>query len=92
MLDDADLNAYVDAFGVSCAKGATAFKGILDMPDMVTMVGELLTTEYALTYVTTAVTLDDGDSITVAGTTCEVRGPARKIDDGKFSRVYLEKS
>lgn len=87
----ADLLGYVDAFGVNCAKGATTFKGIFDMPDQVTLDNELITTEYVLTYLTAAVSMTDGDSITVDGASYKVSGDTRKIDDGKFSRAYLEK-
>ena len=91
MLDDGDLQSYVEAFGVDCAKGATAFKGILDIETMPEFEGQLVASEYVLTYVSSAVTLSDSDAVTVGGISYAIR-EVRSVMDGKFSKAYLEKA
>lgn len=80
-------------FGVSVtwdAQGLSSL-GILDTPDELVGNGIALSTEYLLTVVTEDFPgLVDGDSLVVDGETYEVR-QVRKFDDGKLTRVLLQK-
>lgn len=87
-----DLDAYTDDFGVDATVGATTGKVILDMPDQLLGDGNVISTEYKITFKTSLfATLAYDNSITVDGATYTVR-EVRKIDDGKFSEAVLSKS
>lgn len=87
-----DLSIFLDDFGVSCTAGAVSGIGILDMPSQIISGDMVLTTDYTLTC--RAVDFGElkfGDSITVAGTAYQVR-EVRKLDDGAFVEIGLQKT
>ena len=87
-----DLDVYLADFGVSCTAGATTAKGILDMPGEVVAGGMVLSTDYSLTTRHSNFgTLIAGDAITVAGEAYTVR-ENRRIGDGKFVEIALQKT
>ena len=87
-----DLDVYLADFGVSCTAGATTAKGILDMPGEVVAGGMVLTTDYSLTTrFSNFGALIAGDSITVDGEAYTVR-ENRRIGDGKFVEIALQKT
>lgn len=88
---DENLDAFLADFGVVVVKGATTTVGVLDMPSEVIAGGMVITTDYALTYKTSALPgLAYGDALTVDGQAYTVR-ESRAQDDGKFSIAYLSK-
>jgi len=87
-----DLDVYLADFGVSCTAGATTANGILDMPGEVVAGGMVLTTDYSLTTrYSNFGTLNAGDAITVDGDAYTVR-ENRRIGDGKFIEIALQKT
>lgn len=87
-----DLDAFLGDFGVSVTFGAYTAKGILDMPSEIIAGGMVLTTDYQLTFKSTALPgLGYQSSITVDGAAYTVR-EVRAQDDGKFSIAYLSKT
>jgi hypothetical protein len=86
-----DLNLFLDDFGVSCTAGAVSALGILDMPSQIISGDLVLSTDYSLTARAADFGgLKYGDSITVAGTSYQVR-ETRQIDDGAFVEIGLTK-
>lgn len=85
-----NLDTYLTDFGVAVVAGAVSGLGILSMPDEV--VGEFgVSTEYSVIVKTSLYSsLKYGDSITVNSVSYTVK-ENRKIDDGSFSRISLEK-
>lgn len=88
---DEDLGVFLDDFGVSCTAGAVTALGILDMPSQIISNGMVLTTDYSLT----ARAVDFGGllygaAITVGGVNYSVR-EVRKLDDGAFVEVALQR-
>ena len=87
-----DLDVYLADFGVSCTAGATTANGILDMPGEVVAGGMVLTTDYSLTTrFSNFGTLIAGDAIEVDGEDYTVR-ENRRIGDGKFVEIALQKT
>lgn len=87
-----DLSIFLDDFGVSCTAGAVSGIGILDMPSQIISGDMVLTTDYTLTCRAADFGgLKFGDSITVAGTAYQVR-EVRKLDDGAFVEIGLQKT
>lgn len=93
-LDLNDLDAYLEAFGDLCAKGASSFKAIIDTPEEGIFGGEVVTAFTTMTYKTSAASLVHKDAITVstgfAAGSYKVNGPPRRIGDGAFSIADLE--
>lgn len=86
-----DLSVFLNDFGVSCTAGAVSGLGILDMPTQVVAGEMVLTTDYTLTARAADFGgLYFGDGITVAGLNYQVR-EVRKIDDGAFVEIALQK-
>jgi hypothetical protein len=86
-----DLTIFLQDFGVTCTAGAVTALGILDMPTQVLAGDMVLSTDYSLTARTADFGgLSYGDSITVAGTAYQVR-EVRKVDDGAFVEIGLQK-
>jgi len=86
-----DASAFLADMGVPCVAGATTFRGILEQPDQVLGLGRVsvMSTEFELSYVSSAVTLTRGQAVTVAGRAFTVREAPRLVDDGLFSVVPL---
>ena len=86
-----DLSVFLQDFGQTCTAGAVTALGILDMPTQVISGDMVLSTDYTLT----ARAADFGDLlagavITVGGVAYKVR-ETRKIDDGAFVQIALQK-
>ena len=86
-----DLSVFLQDFGQTCTAGAVTALGILDMPTQVISGDMVLSTDYTLT----ARAADfggllAGDAITVGGVAYKVR-ETRKIDDGAFVQIALQK-
>lgn len=91
--DDNNLALFLADMGVSVtdANGNTA-QALLDSPDQVENLHGLtgvVGTEFSLTFETVALSMKQGDQITVAGSTYKVRD-VLKIDDGAFSKARLK--
>ena len=86
-----DLDPFLADFGVDVTFGLATAKGILDMPSEIIAGGMVMTTDYQLTFKTTAlVGLGYQSSITVDGAGYVVR-EVRALDDGKFSVAFMSK-
>lgn len=86
-----DLDAFMDDFAVDATFGATTGKVILDMPDEIIGGGEVISTDYKMTFKTGLFAgLAFNSAVTVDGASYTVRS-VRKIDDGKFSEAFLRK-
>lgn len=88
-----DLHAFLLDFGVPCSFGTSTFMAILDMPTDLLAMGAVgaQSTEYELRFVSSDVALSLGDALTVDGTAFKLREHPRKVFDGGFSRVLLNK-
>ena len=87
-----DLDGFLKDFGVPVAFGALTANGILDMPSEIIAGGMVMTTDYALTYKTSALPgLQYQSAVTADGVAYTVR-EVRAQDDGKFSIAYLSKT
>jgi len=87
-----DLDVFLADFGVSCTAGDTTANGILDMPGEVVAGGMVLSTDYSLTARHSNFgTLTAGDAIEVDGEDYTVR-ENRRIGDGKFVEIALQKT
>ena len=86
-----DLDIFLADFGDSVEYQGVLYKGILEQPDEIVADGLVMTTDYELTGKTSELgSLVFDDIISVDGTNYKVR-QARKIDDGKFCIVSLNK-
>lgn len=86
-----NLDVFLADFGVPVVRGATTTMGVLDMPSEVIAGGMVITTDYALTFKTSAMSdLGYNDALTVDGAAYTVR-EVRAQDDGQFSIAYLSK-
>tara|TARA_R100000773_G_C4179431_1_gene89785 strand:- start:233 stop:526 length:294 start_codon:yes stop_codon:yes gene_type:complete len=86
-----DQNVFLNDFGVEVVISGVIFKGILEQPDEIVADGLVMTTDYQLTGKTSELgDLVFDNIITVAGDSYKVRS-ARKIDDGTFCIVSLNK-
>ena len=87
-----DLDVFLADFGVSCTAGDTTANGILDMPSEEVIGGMVLSTDYSLTTrFSNFGTLIAGDAIEVDGEDYTVR-QNRRIGDGKFVEIALQKT
>ena len=86
-----DLDVFLADFGQAVVRGGVTYKGILEQPDEIVADGLVMTTDYELTGKTSELgSLVFDDIISVDGDNYKVR-QARKIDDGKFCIVSLNK-
>jgi hypothetical protein len=86
-----ELDLFLSDFGVPVSAGAVTGVGIMDMPSQVVADGMVLTTDYKLTVKSSVFGgLLYGDAITVEGVSYQVR-EAMKVDDGRFTDLYLTK-
>ena len=86
-----DLDVFLSDFGQAVIRNGVSYKGILEQPDEIVADGLVMTTDYELTGKTSALgSLVFDDIISVDGDNYKVR-QARKIDDGKFCTVSLNK-
>ena len=86
-----DLDIFLADFGDSVEYQGVLYKGILEQPDEIVADGLVMTTDYELTGKTSELgSLVFDDIISVDGDNYKVR-QARKIDDGKFCTVSLNK-
>lgn len=88
-LGDEDLDVFLEEFTAEVVFGAQTCKGILDAPDSTD--GMHISTDYELTFKTGELSgLTYHSTIIVDGVTYRVKESPSKLDDGKFSRVFLE--
>ena len=86
-----DLDIFLSDFGQAVISYGVSYKGILEQPDEIVADGLVMTTDYELTGKTSELgSLVFDDIISVDGDNYKVR-QARKIDDGKFCTVSLNK-
>ena len=86
-----DLDVFLLDFGQAVIRDGVSYKGILEQPDEIVADGLVMTTDYELTGKTSELgSLVFDDIISVDGDNYKVR-QARKIDDGKFCTVSLNK-
>tara|TARA_R100000329_G_scaffold54642_3_gene49847 strand:- start:521 stop:799 length:279 start_codon:yes stop_codon:yes gene_type:complete len=86
-----DLDVFLSDFGQAVIRNGVSYKGILEQPDEIVADGLVMTTDYELTGKTSELgSLVFDDIISVDGDNYKVR-QARKIDDGKFCTVSLNK-
>ena len=86
-----DLDIFLADFGQAVIRDGVSYKGILEQPDEIVADGLVMTTDYELTGKTSELgSLVFDDNISVDGDNYKVR-QARKIDDGKFCLVSLNK-
>ena len=86
-----NLDTFLADFGNAVVSKGARYKGILDQPDEIVADGLVMTTDYELTGKTSELgSLVFDDIISVDGDNYKVR-QARKIDDGKFCLVSLNK-
>jgi hypothetical protein len=87
-----DLDSFLRDFGVPVTFGSLSAVGILDIPSEIIAGGMVMTTDYSLTFKTSALTgLGYQSAITVDGAAYTVR-EVRAQDDGRFSVAYLSKN
>lgn len=89
------LSTFFADFAVPCTCGATAFPGILDLPDETMNMGSvnILSTMYVLQVQTSSVlaaAIVSGSAITVNGQPFTVRD-VLSVDDGVISHLTLSK-
>ena len=90
--DATTQNVYLDDFGVSCTSGSTTAKANLEPPDLVLAGNQIVSTDYQLTAKTSDFgSLIAGASITVDSVAYTVR-EVRKLDDGTFCEISLQKT
>tara|TARA_R100000329_G_C7439108_1_gene154391 strand:- start:169 stop:447 length:279 start_codon:yes stop_codon:yes gene_type:complete len=86
-----DLSIFLSDFGAEVIRNGIYYKGILEQPDEIVADGLVMSTDYELTGKTSELgSLVFDDTIIVDGDNYKVR-QARKIDDGKFCIVSLNK-
>ncbi len=86
-----ELRGFFSDFSVPCIWGSYSFDGIFDAPDELAAGGVVVSTEYTLLVKSNDIVgMRDGAVISVSGEQYEVRY-ARKIDDGKLTRLVLSK-
>lgn len=85
-------DTFLNDFGSTVVFGALTVKGILDMPTEVLSGNMVLSTDYQLTFKTSALpNLGYGSAVTVAGVAYTVKS-VRQVDDGTFSIADLQKT
>ena len=86
-----DLDIFLADFGQAVIRDGVSYKGILEQPDEIVADGLVMTTDYELTGKTSELgSLVFDDIISGDGHNYKVM-QARKIDDGKFCLVSLNK-
>ena len=94
-ISDKDANILLTLgsdFGVTCVSGGTTAKGILEQPDLVLAGDRIVSTDYQLTAkVNDFGSLIAGATITVDSVSYTVR-EVRKLDDGTFCEINLQKT
>ena len=86
-----NLDTFLTDFGNVVVRNGVFYKGILEQPDEIVADGLVMSTDYELTAKTSELgSLVFDDIIEIDGTNFKVR-QARKIDDGKFCIVSLNK-
>ena len=86
-----NLDTFLTDFGNVVVRNGVFYKGILEQPDEIVADGLVMTTDYELTAKTSELgSLVFDDIIEIDGVNFKVR-QARKIDDGKFCIVSLNK-
>lgn len=84
-------DAFLADFGKTAVFGKTTVKAILDMPTEVLSGNMVLSTDYQLTFKTSALALKYGSAVTVDGIAYTVKS-VRQVDDGTFSIADLQKT
>lgn len=82
---------FLADFGKTVVFNGTTVKGILDMPTEVLSGNMVLSTDYQLTFKTSALALSYASAITVDGIAYTVKS-VRQVDDGTFSIADLQKT
>ena len=86
MFDD-DLDLFYADFGVQVSRQSGAFRGLLDVADVVAF--EAVTHGTHVLRHATSVGLANGERITIAGQSYTVAAPPQRIDDGRESLAEL---
>jgi hypothetical protein len=87
-----NLDTFLADFGVSVQWGAVSGSGVLDMPDQLLAGGVAISTEYSLLVKASLFAeVQWDDALTVDGVAYKAR-ETRKIDDGTFCRILLQRS
>lgn len=85
-------DVFLNDFGVPVVFGKHTVKGILDMPTEVLSGNMVLSTDYQLTFKTSALPgLGYNSAITVNGVAFTVKS-VRQVDDGTFSIADIQKT
>jgi hypothetical protein len=85
-------DVFLNDFGVPVVFGSRSVKGILDMPTEVLSGNMVLSTDYQLTFKTSALPgLGYASQITVNGVAYTVKS-VRQVDDGTFSIADIQKN
>lgn len=85
-------DVFLNDFGVPVRFGSRSVTGILDMPTEVLSGNMVLSTDYQLTFKTSALPgLGYNSAITVAGVAYTVKS-VRQVDDGSFSIADIQKT
>lgn len=91
MAIEENLDDFTEDFGVDATFGYTTGKVLFDMPDQALAGGEIISTDYRITFKTGLFSgLAYGSEITVDGQDFTIRD-VRMIDDGKFSEASMSK-
>lgn len=93
MMFTEDIAVFLADFGVPCSANGTDFKAIFDQPDdLVGFSGaDVVSRSYAITYITTDISLSKEDTVIVNGTTYKVRQSPQMQDDGATTQALLKK-
>lgn len=87
----ASINAMLNDFGKICIFDTTTAKGILEQPDLVLAGDKIISTDYQLTVKNEDFgMLTAGQNITVDNEIYTIR-EIRKLDDGVFCEINLQK-
>ena len=85
-----DLDAFLLDFGDELIFENKKGLGILDTPDQIFIDGQANITLYQVTFKTSDFALKYDSAITIEGVPYKVK-EVSKIDDGSFSKAFLEK-
>jgi len=88
-----DVTVFLADFGAQCSAKGVQFKAIFDQPDdLVGFSGaDVVSRSYAITYLTSAVSLAKEDTVIVDGQSFKVRQPPQMQDDGATTQALLKK-
>lgn len=84
---DEDIDLFYQDFGVQVSRSSGAFRGLLDVADVVAF--EAITHGTHVLRHATSVGLANGERITIAGQSYTVAAPPQRIDDGRESLAEL---